>query len=149
MNDERLVDLMLSIPRRSMILMEDVDAVVPEARKKPKPLSQPTGAPEQGAGSQDVGITLSGLLNCMDGITAPDGAVIVMTTNHPELIDPAMLRPGRVDVRVNFGPATREQIERMCKRLNPKSRLNGEVDAMLLQNFTTAQVQAELLRLNE
>jgi len=121
--------------------------VLPEAKQRPKlPAQQPEAQATTAAPAAPEGITLSGLLNCMDGITAPDGAVIVMTTNHPELISPALLRPGRVDVRVNFGPATREQIERMCRRLNPKSRLNGEVDAMLVNNFTTAEVQAEILK---
>jgi mitochondrial chaperone BCS1 len=105
MNDDSLVNLMLSLPRRSMILMEDVDALVPERKARPR---QPrsvdlTSEAVEGLGEKaPEGVTLSGLLNCMDGLTAPDGAVIVMTTNHPELIDPALLRPGRVDVRVDF-----------------------------------------------
>lgn len=149
MNDDRLVELMLSLPRKSLLLLEDVDAVVPERTSKPK--SQPKnsqGSPTPVAGGNDdsEGITLSGLLNCMDGLTAPDGAVIIMTTNHPELLDTALVRPGRVDMRVDFGPATREQIVRMCERLNPKAGLNGAVDAMLSQRYTTAQVQAELLQ---
>ena len=146
MNDERLVELMLSLPRRSMVLMEDIDAVIPERRYKPKSAAQ---MDDQVAanGSGQEGITLSGLLNCMDGITAPDGAVIVMTTNHPELIDPALLRPGRVDMRVEFGPANRDQIERMCRRLLPHKKLNGEIDEMLMQSYTTAEVQAELLQM--
>lgn len=142
MNDERLVDLMLSLPRRSMLLLEDVDAVVPSRTAKPVSHSPTTS----GDSDETEGVTLSGLLNCMDGLTAPDGAVIVMTTNHPEMLDDALLRPGRVDVRVDFTPATREQIERMCLRLNPSARFNGQVKAMLDMNFTTAQVQAELLR---
>jgi chaperone BCS1 len=147
MNDDRLVDLMLSLPRRSLVLMEDVDAVVPERKSLPKKMVQQNSivGGEAGKDTQE-GITLSGLLNCMDGITAPDGAVMVMTTNHPELIDPALLRPGRVDIRVDFGTATREQIERMCKRLNPNRLLNGEADRMISQELTTAEVQAELLR---
>jgi len=148
MNDDRLVDLMLSLPRRSMVLMEDVDAIVPERKAKPQPLRPSSGAcdpTEAVAKEESQGVTLSGLLNCMDGITAPDGAVIVMTTNHPELIDPALLRPGRVDVRVNFGPATREQIERMCNRLAPNRKLNGAAESMLAQRYTTAQVQADLM----
>src|SRR5579863_26834 len=147
MNDERLVELMLSLPRRSMLLMEDVDAVVPERKFKPVPVAPPsdnTPTTESKAETQQ-GVTLSGLLNCMDGITAPDGAIIVMTTNHPELLDPALIRKGRVDVRVNFGPATPEQIDKMCKRLLPNHQLNGEAHKMIEQGFTTAQVQAELL----
>lgn len=146
MNDDRLIDLMLSLPRRSMLLLEDVDAVVPERKAKPKAV-QPTQGDTPTEKAEAEGITLSGLLNCMDGLTAPDGAVIVMTTNHPELLDPALLRPGRVDVRVDFQPATRSQIEKMCQRLNPSLSLNGNVEAMLARQLTTAQVQAELLSL--
>ncbi len=146
MNDDRLVELMLSLPRKSMLLLEDVDAVVPEARRKPHAGAVASGTtPTAGKPDEAEGITLSGLLNCMDGLTAPDGAIIIMTTNHPEMLDDALLRPGRVDVRVNFGPATRAQIERMCKRLCPNRKLNGAADAMLVQNYTTAQVQAKLL----
>lgn len=143
MNDDRLVDLMLSLPRKSMLLLEDVDAVVPQRSTKPKS----SGASPTAMGDEDdsEGITLSGLLNCMDGLTAPDGAVIVMTTNHPEMLDPALVRPGRVDMRVNFGAANREQIERMCDRLNPQSRVSGAVESMLARQLTTAQIQAELL----
>jgi len=153
MNDDRLVDLMLSLPRRSMLLLEDVDAVVPERARKPTMPTHTVAGGDEGAtpladeGATE-GITLSGLLNCMDGLTAPDGAIIVMTTNHPELLDHALLRPGRVDMRVNFGPATREQIEKMCNRLNPNRKLNGEVEVMLAKSYTTAQVQETLLRSN-
>jgi chaperone BCS1 len=141
MNDDRLVELMLTLPRKSMLLLEDVDAVVPEARRKPKSSVNQAGLGE----SEAEGITLSGLLNCMDGLTAPEGVVIVMTTNHPELLDSALIRPGRVDMRVNFGAATREQIERMCRRLVPNQKMNGQVESMLMQNYTTAQVQSALL----
>lgn len=151
MNDDRLVDLVLSLPRKSMLLLEDVDAVVPERTAKPRPAIQSpvqqVGATPTASGKEESrGITLSGLLNCMDGITAPDGAVIVMTTNHPELLDPALVRDGRVDIRVKFRAATRAQIEKMCRRLNPKLGMNGAVDAMLARQLTTAQVQGELLR---
>ena len=144
MNDERLVELILSLPRRSMILMEDVDAVVPERAARPRTVAVPTDDGASASAAQQ-GVTLSGLLNCMDGLTAPDGAVIVMTTNRPEFLDSALLRPGRIDMRVDFGPATREQIERMCRRLAPNRILNGAADVMLAAQYTTAQVQAELL----
>jgi hypothetical protein len=150
MNDQRLVELMMSLPRRSMLLMEDVDAVLPSDTQRPKRKGPPSNTEVvQGDGDDgSEGITLSGLLNCMDGITAPDGAVIVMTTNHPELIDERLLRPGRVDMRIAFESATREQIAKMCARLDPNRKLNGDVDWMVNQGFTTAQVQAEIMRAN-
>jgi mitochondrial chaperone BCS1 len=142
MNDDNLIDLMLSLPRRSMLLLEDVDAVAP-TRNKPKKSKKSNDV--LSTDNSDDGVTLSGLLNCMDGITAPDGAIIIMTTNHPENLDAALLRPGRVDIRLNFGEATREQIERMCKRLNPPMLENGKVDALLADKLTAAQVQAVLM----
>ena len=124
---------------------EDVDAVVPDHKTKPKVTLQ---TPDSGdtAQTQSEGVTLSGLLNCMDGITAPDGAIIVMTTNHPELIDSALLRPGRVDIRVDFTTATREQIQRMLARLKPNGNMDDEIDFMLERHLTTAQVQSEMLK---
>jgi chaperone BCS1 len=137
---------MLSLPRRSMLLLEDLDAVVPERKAKAR-AARGNGNGSVAKGEEQGGITLAGLLNCVDGITAPDGAVIVMTTNHPELLDPALLRPGRVDMRVNFGPATAEQIARMWARLSPGVRPNGEIQRMLDDGYTTAQVQAALMEI--
>lgn len=146
MNDQRLVELMLSLPRRSMLLMEDVDAVLPHSAAKPKQAKAQESTEGVAETPEPEGITMSGLLNCMDGITAPDGAVIVMTSNRPQLIDERLLRPSRVDYRIDFGAATKDQIEAMCRRLDPKRILNGDLEWMLKQNFTTAQVQNEILR---
>jgi chaperone BCS1 len=44
------------------------------------------------------GVTTQGLLNILDGIITPENRLYFMTTNHPEKLDPAFLRPGRVDV---------------------------------------------------
>lgn len=42
-------------------------------------------------------LTLSGLLNALDGIVPLDGSLIILTTNHPEQLDPALVRKGRID----------------------------------------------------
>ncbi len=143
MNDDSLVDLMLSMPQRSILLMEDVDALVPDRKTRPaKHSAQPVASADD---DEPSGVTLSGLLNCMDGLTAPEGVVIIMTTNHPELLDPALLRPGRVDVRIDFREATKEQLEKMCQRLYPDYLQKHNVDWMTNQGFTTAQAQATIL----
>jgi len=56
------------------------------------------------------GITHSGFLNAIDGVTNSDGRIIVMTTNHKESLDPALIRPGRVDFQREFGDASDDQI---------------------------------------
>ena len=43
-------------------------------------------------------ITFSGLLNTLDGIAHVDKQIIIMTTNHPLVLDAALKRPGRVDL---------------------------------------------------
>lgn len=47
-------------------------------------------------------ISLSGLLNAIDGVSSSEGRVLIMTTNHPEDLDAALIRPGRIDVHVRF-----------------------------------------------
>ena len=45
---------------------------------------------------------LSYLLNILDGINETPGRIIIMTTNKPELLDNALVRPGRIDLKINF-----------------------------------------------
>jgi len=45
-------------------------------------------------------LNLSGLLNVLDGVVDTPGRMLVMTTNHPELLDPALIRPGRIDKKM-------------------------------------------------
>ena len=63
------------------------------------------------------GISLSGLLNAIDGVASPEGRVLVMTTNYPEKLDEALIRPGRVDLKVEFTLATRLQIRELFLRM--------------------------------
>ena len=51
-------------------------------------------------------ITLSYLLNIMDGISNADGRIFIASTNHVDKIDPAALRPGRIDIRIDFKRAS-------------------------------------------
>lgn len=55
-------------------------------------------------------VTLSGLLNAIDGTSSPEGHVLIMTTNFPEALDEVLTRPGRVDVKVEFGLADAQQL---------------------------------------
>ncbi|KAJ8061578.1 hypothetical protein OCU04_009388 [Sclerotinia nivalis] len=66
------------------------------------------------------GISLSGLLNIIDGVASHEGRVLVMTTNHPENLDEALIRPGRVDCQVAFTNATRHQIKEIFERMYSK-----------------------------
>lgn len=64
-----------------------------------------------------TGITLSGLLNAIDGVASQEGRVLVMTTNFPEKLDSALVRPGRVDLKVAFGLAGRKEMRELFQRM--------------------------------
>jgi len=48
-------------------------------------------------------LNLAGLLNVLDGVVDSPGRIIVMTTNHPEKLDPALVRPGRINKHLRLG----------------------------------------------
>ena len=64
-----------------------------------------------------AGISLSGLLNAIDGVASHEGRVLIMTTNHPDKLDAALVRPGRIDRRVGFQLAMREQVVELFMRM--------------------------------
>ena len=90
-----------------------VDALK-DARPAPTPRAPVAAA---AAGDDKKGISLSGLLNAIDGVASHEGRVLVMTTNRPAALDPALVRPGRIDMRIEFTRATREQIRGLFVRM--------------------------------
>ena len=86
-NDAALLRLLAGVDPRSVLLLEDIDIV---HGAKVRDDSEP-------------GVTLSGLLNALDGVMTPHGLVTIMTTNNKSVIDDALLRPGRVDTHEHLG----------------------------------------------
>lgn len=60
-------------------------------------------------------ITLSGLLNALDGVGAQEGRILFATTNRYFALDPALCRPGRMDIHVEFKLASKFQAEELYK----------------------------------
>jgi ATP-dependent Zn protease len=58
-------------------------------------------------------LTLSYLLNLIDGVLEQRGRIIIVTTNHPEKLDSALLRPGRIDMKIDFKKCSRK----ICKEI--------------------------------
>lgn len=98
LSDSRLNQLLTQVPPRSMVLLEDVDAAFAERKK---------------SDDVDNGVTFSGLLNALDGAATKEGWLVFMTTNHKAALDPALVRPGRADVHVEFRSATKGQARGM------------------------------------
>ena len=84
-NDAVLGSAMNSIPPRSMILFEDIDCMSGVQNRSSLPRTEVAAVPHSVTGA-----TLSGLLNVLDGFSAPDSVIYVMTTNHQELTGPPL-----------------------------------------------------------
>ncbi|KIO31890.1 hypothetical protein M407DRAFT_67361 [Tulasnella calospora MUT 4182] len=114
-DDNGLARLISSTPANSMILIEDIDCAFP-ARDKKKDLEilpeDLWGAPAE----KKSKITLSGLLNVLDGVSSEEGRLLFATTNYVDRLDAALLRPGRMDVKIHYKLSTRFQIINLFKR---------------------------------
>jgi len=72
-------------------------------------------------------LTLSGFLNCIDGVYSGDDLVYVMTTNNIEIFDPALTRTGRFDIKLKLDYCTIEQAENIIDfKLKKKISLNKD-----------------------
>lgn len=122
-NDNALVSAFLGMAPSCFVLLEDMDCI-PAARKRkpgepeialvaPPPPSTPNDkSPEPAKG----GITLSGLLNVIDGVAATEGRVLFITSNHYADLDPALVRSARVDREFMLGPLTPPLVGEMASR---------------------------------
>merc|ERR1712232_471522 len=63
----------------------------------------------------DDKLNLAGLLNVLDGVVDSPGRIIVMTTNFPDKLDPALIRPGRINKRIHLGNVKHEALCNMTE----------------------------------
>ncbi|KAH7470474.1 hypothetical protein PRIC1_001643 [Phytophthora ramorum] len=92
-------------------------------------------------------LNLSGLLNVLDGVIDCPGRIVIMTTNHPEKLDPALVRPGRVNKKLLLGHMGPEQVRQMIEYYcdsslseEQRARLDDIITAKKTQ-FTPAEVE--------
>lgn len=126
MDDNTLVRLLQNMQRPSILLLEDIDTAFDGRESEGK-------------------VTFSGLLNALDGVVATH-TVVVMTTNHLDKIDPALIRPGRVDLKVAFGKASESQLKRLYLRFFPNDTVGAARFAVEARGSTIAEAQEEILR---
>ncbi len=128
-NDNELLQAFMTVAKGGIILIEDVDAAQKDRAAAPPAVTEPQAAggltfpavPPPNA----PGITLSGLLNAIDGIAASEDRILIMTTNFVDRIDEALIRKGRIDARYEIGHLTAEQISEMARAFFP-----GQLDAI-------------------
>ena len=92
---------------RTVILLEDIDRV--------EFGSNETASVGAGQVASMMKVDLQQLLNVLDGAWTPEGAIFILTANHPDKVAPALLRRGRVDVRHHFDLLDSALAERMVR----------------------------------
>ncbi|KAI9571183.1 hypothetical protein HD554DRAFT_2203657 [Boletus coccyginus] len=153
-SDSTLTTLMGRVPARCIVLLEDLDAAFTRSVTRDKSSNgtpdsgnsssnsnsngEEATTPEQPSTSSgrhrrhkdhisDVNtLSLSGLLNSLDGVAAAEGRILFATTNHLERLDPALSRPGRMDVWIEFKNASKWQAEALFRNFFPSTDKDDE-----------------------
>lgn len=118
--DSALNKMLANMPPRCILLCEDIDASF-KARVTKQDNDSRNDSPAES-------VTFSGFLNAIDGISAAEGRLLFMTTNYVEHLDPALIRAGRIDKRINYTHATQSQIVSMYKRFFPANTTSDAID---------------------
>ena len=102
-NNQALGDALSKIPPLALLVIEDVDTLYDE---------------ENTSGN---GVTVSGLLNALDGIISAEGIITILTTNHVDKLDETLIRGGRVDKCFFFGYPLEKELKKMFMSFYPNS----------------------------
>ena len=98
-SDSQLFYLIKSLKQNSILLIEDVDKLFYKDDE------------DDGIRESKTRISFSTFINCMDGALYKRGLICIFTTNHIDSIDPALLRTGRTDKKINIDNPTEELIK--------------------------------------
>ncbi|GLT82760.1 hypothetical protein SLE2022_011070 [Rubroshorea leprosula] len=138
-----LRNVLLSTPNRSILVIEDIDCSIQvQDRENHLDIDNSNGR-----------LTLSGILNSIDGLwsSCGDEKIIVLTTNHKDRLDSALLRPGRMDVHINLSYCTVDAFRILASNYldisNRDHPLFGEIESLIQSTeVTPAEVAEELMR---
>lgn len=132
LTDYTLVDALSGVrdrddEKKSIIVLEDIDTIF-DTRKE---------------GDDSNMLTLNGLLNALDGHTCPEGSLIFMTANNPQVFDSALIRSCRVDYKLHLDYIDEYQIKNMYESFFPKQMDKFEKFYNMIcgKQITTAMLQ--------
>ncbi|RYO80938.1 hypothetical protein DL762_007391 [Monosporascus cannonballus] len=129
--DAELEQMFQEIPPQCIVLLEDIDAVW---------VDRSLSSADSGHSftNDKSTCTLSGLLNVLDGVGSQEGRIVIMTTNKPELLDAALVRPGRVDMKVFLGNISQKSAEQMFVRMfAPELSVVSSLDIKQVQELAS------------
>eukprot|EP00891_Asterochloris_glomerata_P005785 jgi/Astpho2/5785/e_gw1.00080.123.1_t len=146
-SDADLRRLFESIPPRAVLVLEDIDAM---GKDIVRPRSEEDEEDKKDSDAKEKpwmrrGVTLSSLLNLMDGVTGAHGRITIMTTNHPEKIDSALLRAGRCDLKIKVGLCDEDGIRQLYKLYFETDISDADLERIRHLKLTPADVTSVFL----
>jgi ATP-dependent 26S proteasome regulatory subunit len=163
--DAQLMELMKSINyKETIVVIEDIDAMLNivksrnmeqksydeyiNEKDKDQKMTKEDWEKYENEKNRPKSITLSGLLNVIDGVFSCHGRILIMTTNNPEILDEALIRPGRIDCKFLFDDCNNEQIGKLYEMFYSK-KLSEKNNNQLKNNtkkYSPAQITSVFLR---
>lgn len=113
-DDNDLISALMDTPHNAIVLLEDIDRAGSVTQDNSAPAL--VGTESESSDEDRKGITQAGLLNALDGVATPEGRLFMLTTNHPEKLDKALIRPGRCDRHFDIGYHGPVEQQRMAER---------------------------------
>ncbi|XP_074369263.1 AAA-ATPase At3g50940-like [Apium graveolens] len=134
--------LLLTLSSRSILVIEDIDCSIK---------LQNRSSEDDPDVNKDDKVTLSGLLNFIDGLWSCCGEerIIVFTTNHIEKLDPALLRPGRMDMHIHMSYCTFSAFKQLAfnyLRILHHSSFAQIEELLKKADITPAEIAGELMK---
>lgn len=141
-DDSSLDELFTELPARCVILLEDIDAVDATQSREHRAARDRQDEARSSTKRKPRGeLSLSALLNVLDGVGSQEGRILIMTTNHVERLDAALIRAGRVDMKVELGLANRDISARLFSSMllldNAPDEEKGAEDKIPLEKLAT------------
>lgn len=129
-SEKNLLMAIGQLPQNSIVCFEDIDAVNSRKTTTTQPLPDKMVRNDDGklilhesanTDNRPTVISLSTILNILDGVFTPNGLIFIMTTNFKEILDKALIRPGRIDVTYEFTDTNEYQLSVLSERFGKKT----------------------------
>ncbi|XWV25485.1 bifunctional AAA family ATPase chaperone/translocase BCS1 [Tupanvirus deep ocean] len=124
-----------------VIIFEDIDCMTDIVKKRTFEIKDENNSVTKSMNTENDALSLSFLLNILDGTMAPEDIIFVMTTNHQEILDPALIRPGRMDISIEIKKCDCYQLQQIYYDL-----YGHYLDQTILKRFKEYQfITAEVI----
>jgi chaperone BCS1 len=137
-SDSKYLYLMSCVGKTDILVIEDVDRTTFSSSGR----DQDDGSKS----SKETAVSFSTILNSLDGLLSEDGRITIFTANHPDMLDRALLRPGRVDHMYHLEKCDQRQIAQLYKMVFDKECSENLLARIPNDKYTPAEIITHLTR---